>query len=223
MKTTTGPTAYNRSIDDISGDSGIETWIQKNKIAAIGVLVFILIAVLGGGAGYQYLKSQKVKQSEVAYTFTKTALKDFQAKKISAEELLKNLEAIKAKLSVESAGYLSMVVGDELVKQNQEALAGQLWQNTFSTFKGQSYLIYLLGLRLSVQLEDQGKAVEAITVLEKMATSTKVMEAKTNLDLGRLYLQTGNNEKAKKHLQYVVDTFSQDEFAKIAKLYLRKI
>jgi len=223
MKTTTEPTANNRSINDISGDSGLNVWVQENKKLLVVGLVFVLISVLAAGAGYQYFSSRKIKQSEAAYIFTKTTLKDFQDKKISAEEVLKAVEALKTKLSVESAGYIALVAGDELIKQNQGVVASSLWKNTFETLKNQSYLIYLIGLRLSVQLEDQGKPAEAISVLEKMASSTKVMEAKTNLDLGRLYLQTGNNEKAKKHLQYVVDQYAQDEFAKIAKLYLRKI
>ena len=97
MKTTTEPTANNRSINDISGDSGLNVWVQENKKLLVVGLVFVLISVLAAGAGYQYFSSKKIKQSEAAYIFTKTTLKDFQDKKISAEEVLKAVEALKTK------------------------------------------------------------------------------------------------------------------------------
>ena len=52
------------------------------------------------------------------------------------------------------------------------------------------------------------------------ASSVTLMESKVYLDLGRIYLKMGKKEDAMINFKYVVDHFSDSNFAKIAKLYL---
>lgn len=69
-----------------------------------------------------------------------------------------------------------------------------------------------------------GQKREAISLLEELNRSkVKIMEGKVYLDLGRLYLETGDKKRARQNLSYVIDKFPQNNFDKMAKLYLMEL
>jgi peptidyl-tRNA hydrolase len=49
------------------------------------------------------------------------------------------------------------------------------------------------------------------------------MAARVNNELGRLNLAKGEKGKAQTHFEYVLNTFPNDEQAKLSKLYLGKL
>jgi tetratricopeptide (TPR) repeat protein len=87
-----------------------------------------------------------------------------------------------------------------------------------------SYIDYSIYVRQAVLDEDAKDYKGAIKSLNAvLSLPVKIMEAKTYLDLGRLYIKVGNREKAKSSLFYVVDNFAGEEFAKLAHLYLAQL
>ena len=56
-----------------------------------------------------------------------------------------------------------------------------------------------------------------------VGSGIKLMEDKVYLDLGRLYRDTGDSEKAKSSFQWVVDKGTEAEFKKMARLYLDEL
>ena len=83
---------------------------------------------------------------------------------------------------------------------------------------------FFLSLQRAVILEKLGKIDEAIGVLEPLAQNKDgVMPVKTSLELGRLYLAKGEKGKAQTQFDYIVNTFPNDELAKMAKLYLQQL
>jgi tetratricopeptide (TPR) repeat protein len=100
------------------------------------------------------------------------------------------------------------------------------------TFVGQwfdvfgMYLVsaFFVGTQRAVILEKLNKIPEAIAVLEKLAQDKEAfLAAKINLELGRLNLMNGEKGKAQTHFEYVINTFPNDEQAKLAKLYMGKL
>jgi TolA-binding protein len=81
-----------------------------------------------------------------------------------------------------------------------------------------------VGMQRSVILEKQSKFDEAIKVLEELAKNKEgMMNAKVSLELGRLNLAKNDIAKANTHFDYVLNTYPNDEYAKLAKLYKAKI
>lgn len=73
-------------------------------------------------------------------------------------------------------------------------------------------------------LEKLGKTDEAISILEPLAQNKDgLMPAKISLELGRLYLAKGEKGKAQTQFDYIINTFPNDELAKMAKLYLQQL
>ena len=85
---------------------------------------------------------------------------------------------------------LAISSSDELTKQGN--LEGSI--KVLETVQGQTnpYVVYFVHSRMAVNNEDLGKTDLAISNLETIVKANiKVMESKTYLDLGRLYLKKG--------------------------------
>ena len=83
---------------------------------------------------------------------------------------------------------------------------------------------YFLRMRAAVLAENLNKLDEALKHLNTLISgSIKYMEDKIYLDLGRLQLKTGDTEKAKSSFQHVIDNGKEEEFKKMAKLYLSEL
>jgi TolA-binding protein len=83
---------------------------------------------------------------------------------------------------------------------------------------------FFVTMQRAVVLEKLGKLPEAVAVLEGLAKNKEVlMGAKVNFELGRLNLLNGEKGKAQTQFEYVINTFPNDEQAKLAKLYMAKL
>jgi TolA-binding protein len=83
---------------------------------------------------------------------------------------------------------------------------------------------FFVASQRAVVLEKLGKIDEAISALEALAKDKEaVMAPRLNLELGRLNLVKGEKGKAQTHFEYVLNTYPNDEHAKLAKLYLGKL
>jgi Flp pilus assembly protein TadD len=83
---------------------------------------------------------------------------------------------------------------------------------------------FFVSMQRAVVLEKLGKLPEAVAVLEGLAKNKEVLMApKVNFELGRLNLLNGDKAKAQTQFEYVINTFPNDEQAKLAKLYMAKL
>jgi len=87
-----------------------------------------------------------------------------------------------------------------------------------------AYTDYFIGIRAAALAENLGNNQEALDILNRLiSSSVKYMEDKIYLDLGRLQLKTGDKEKAKSSFQYVIDKGKEEEFKKMARLYMSEL
>lgn len=217
--------APNRNLDQILDEGNIQGFISKNKSALIALLVLIIGGVIGFGI-YRHFddKSQADFNSKI-YTFTSTLVKDYETNPVDPKPMVQGLE----QLAKEMEDYLGLVpvsikVSDLLSIHNHLAeaksvleIGEKVAEDDFSTY-------FILSRKAAV-LEDLNETQAAIDTLNKLnSQSTKVLEAKTYLDLGRLYLKTGDKEKARASFKYIIDNKKEEgEFVKIAQLYLSKL
>jgi predicted negative regulator of RcsB-dependent stress response len=217
---TADTTTVHQSFDQ--GDMG--TWIERNKNLAIGILILILVGIAGYGILMNQAGKSKDKNDNSIYDFTSQSLVAFDKKEIDSNALVEKYNALSKDVGSYSGLFPAAInVSDALFNSGNRKQAIEVLKSSQASFKD-SYQIYLISSRLATMLEDEGQVDEAITVLEGLSgTNLKVLEEKTYLDLGRLYLDKGNSEKAKASFQYVVDNGKENEFIKLAKLYLAEL
>jgi predicted negative regulator of RcsB-dependent stress response len=188
----------------------------------------VLIAILVGATGYVIFKESKkssaLSTSVEVFEFQKEAWDKAKANKMTPAELL----AAFNKLDVETKTApvmipLALEMGKFLFEKNALEEANSILSQVSSGTSGQ-IASFFLGMQQVTILEKLGKHDEAISVLEKLAQNKEVLMApKVSLELGRLYLAKGEKGKAQSQFDYILNTFPNDEQAKMAKIYLSKL
>ena len=224
--TTTSST--NGQMNEILTENNIQGSIAKNKVAVFTILGIIVAAIVGFGLFKTFSDKSKTEYNAKIYTFETTVLKDYLANP-TAPNAPQTLEKAVGSLNLEMGDYLGLL---PVVIKSSDALAshGNFAEARSLLAMGEKiasddYAKYFIYSRQAVVLEDMGEDKLAIEKLEKMTSqSVKIFEGKTYLDLGRLYLKTGNKEKAKTNFTHVVEKAKDEaEFVKIAQLYLAKM
>lgn len=185
-----------------------------------------LIAVLVGCLGYVIWKQQSHKSAQdtslKVFEFQNGAWADAKAGKTAPADLVKTFEGLddatkKAPVMVPVA----LEIGKFLYDKGQLAEAEAILSKVESKHPVSSFFV---GMQRAAILEKLGKTDEAISVLEPLAQNKEaLMPAKISLDLGRLYLMKGEKGKAQTQFDYIINTFPNDDQAKLAKLYLAQI
>lgn len=187
----------------------------------------LLIAVLVGATGYvgwqQSQKSSAMNNSVKVFEFQSGTWADAKAGKTAIPELVKAFEGLDE--GVRSAPVMLPVVlemGKFLYEKGNYAEAEAILSKVTDTKHPVSS--FFVSMQRVAVLEKLGKTDEAIKVLEPLAQNKEaLMPAKVSNELGRLYVSKGEKAKAQTQFDYVINTFPNDEQAKIAKLYLSQI
>lgn len=214
--------APNRGIDDILQQTEMGSFISKNKSLAIGLVVVAVLGVAGFGV-WSWMSSKRNVEAETAvHEFNQGSLKALSEKQIEAAAFVEAFDRLSTKLGsydglfpvgVESANQL-ITLGN-----NDQALA------ILTKIKPNNpYQRFVLATNLAVVHENMGNNEAALNALEELVKSnTGILEAKVYLDLGRLALMLGQNDKARSNLQWVIDKGTDAEMTLLARLYLSKL
>ncbi len=185
-----------------------------------------LIAVLVCSLGYVVWKQQSHKSAQTAslkvFEFQNGTWADVKSGKVPATDLTKTFDSLDdaAKKSPVMVP-VALEMGKFLYDKGQYADAEAILSKVDTKHPVSSFFI---GMQRAAILEKLGKTDEAIAVLEPMAQNKEaLMPAKISLDLGRLYLVKGEKGKAQTQFDYIINTFPNDDQAKLAKLYLSQI
>lgn len=218
----TSPTAHN-PVDEILKETELGTFIANNKTPIIGFVVAVILGVFAWG-GYTNFKSNKNDElGAVVFNFKQSSYKQLVDKKLTTTEFATAYKAMASGV----AGFdglvpFAIIASDEITNQNDLNSALSILE-TVKEVKN-PYMVYFVHSRMAVLKEDLGQTDKAIESLERIVkANVKIMESKTYLDLGRLYLKSGNKEKAKTSFQFVIDNMGQAEFVKLARLYLSEM
>lgn len=218
----TTKTAESQNFETELKSTELGDFILRYKTIAILLILAILAGIVAGGVISHLNKKKEQATADALYLFEESALKDFQADKLTSAKLVEELNTIKAKFNSPNALMTtSLFVFDALVsKDTKEAKADAL--NVVKDLESQNnYQKFLINPRLALAYELNGNNDAAIKALEELvATGLKVNEGKIYIDLGRLYMVKGNKEMAKKSFDYVKTINTESVFKSLADFYL---
>jgi len=215
----TTPTAHN-PVDEVLNETELGAIIAKNKGLIIGLVVLIIAGVFAWGGYNTFTTSKNDELGSIVFNFKNANFKNLTEKKMSPKDFTAAYSTMASEVK-DFSGLVpfALLASDELFKQ--DAVESSL--KVLKTVENHSnpFMVYFVYSRMAVAHEDLSQVDLAIADLEKIVkANVKVMESKTYLDLGRLYLKKGDKVKAKSNFQFVVDNLGQAEFVKLAKLYI---
>jgi len=226
MNSTT--TTSDHEMNVIGPENKIQGSIAKNKIAVYTALGVLVAVIVGFGLFKTFADKSNVEHNTKIYAFETTVLKEYIANPTDPKAA-KALESGVENLHLQMGEYLGLL--PVVIKATDALMANSHYTEARSLLSigekiaNDDYAEYFIHSRQAVVYEDLGEDKLAIETLEKMTSqSVKIFEGKTYLDLGRLYLKTGNKEKAKASFTHVVEKAKDEaEFVKLAQLYLSKM
>lgn len=226
MNTTTNTATPKQgtSIDEALGQTELGSWISQNKAPVISAIVLLVVCIFGYGVFNHFKTEKENKYGDALHSVVKEKLAPFQEGKVTAEELVKSFnDQWKDMGSFAGAAPFVIQIVDALTAKGNYQEAYALIADADQRIENPQ-LNYFINIRAAALAEDLGKKKEAIAHLKSVVGSgVKYFIGKVYLDLGRLYLETGDKEKAKASFQYVLDEGKEAEFTKMARLYLDEI
>lgn len=198
--------------------------IYEHKKSFFAAILTVVVAVCAFYAWKEIQASRATKLSAEVFEFQNKVWTEAQSGKVAPTDLVANFDKLDA--AVQTAPVMLPLVldmGKFLYDKGLYAEAESVLRKVDGKVKN-SMATFFVGLQLSVVLEKQNKLDEAISVLDKLAsTKDGLMPAKVYLDLGRLYLLKGDKGNAQSKFEEVMNSYPNDDMAKIAKLYLSQI
>ncbi len=220
MNTTTRMSQANQ-VDEVLRETELGTFIFRHKILVIFFFGAIVLGVFGYGIFSHFQSKRYAKYGNELFIFSQNELLQFEKKKLSVSALVKKYEEITSTMgSYPGLAYQNLRVADLLIKQGAFTQAQGILEKGFQIFT-RPYMRYFYATRLAVLYEDQGEYDKAIECLQGLLSGpARFLEGKIYLDLGRLQQLKGDKAKAKASFEWVVEKASEEEFRKMAKLYL---
>ena len=196
--------------------------IYENRKTIFGLILAILIGLMGFVLWKQSKKSQAHDISTKVFEFRTKTWTGAKEGKVAIPELVKQFEALDKDIQ---ASPVMVPVVLEMGKFLMDKGALNEAETVLSKVNAAHPVsAFFISMQRAVILEKLGKLPEAVAVLEGLAKNKEVLMApKVNFELGRLNLLNGDKAKAQTQFEYVINTFPNDEQAKLAKLYLAKL
>lgn len=224
MSSETQTISGNQNLNQLIEQGDWAEVITRLKIPLIGLFAIIVTAVIGWGILNNQAKAKRAQMDDLIYKFDRDYLAPLAQKQKSPEEALSAFQNLKKDLKNHQGIYpIALRLSDLLTAQGQRDTVRPLIEESFKEVDS-DYVKALAGMRLAALLEDMNDIDGAEATLLKMASAkVKIVEAKIYLDLGRISVQKGDKVKAREHFQYVIDNTEEQEFKRMAGLYLAQI
>jgi predicted negative regulator of RcsB-dependent stress response len=210
----------NQSLEQALNKTDFGHIVFEYRKVFLALLLAILVGVLGWVIWRETSKSSALDNSVKVFEFQTNVWTQAQAGKIEAAELVKRFGELdqnvqRAPVMIPVALEMGKFLYDKGALPEAETVLSRLDGNVAHPVGA-----FFIGLQRAVVLEKMGNLDGAIASLENLAKNKDVlMPARVSVELGRLYLAKGEKGKAQTQLEYVIDTYPNDEQAKIAKLY----
>ena len=201
-------------------------WLMKNTQLVVVALVGVTVIALSVVWFNQWQESKKSDSATLSYEFETTHLKSFEEKKTEIGVLNQNYTELASSIEHKASLIpLSLKISNIVVEQTKEASAAiTILETTIDKAGSNTDGIELVQVQLASLYEDSNQVSKSVETLENIKKSLpEYLGAYVYFHLGRIYSATGETEKAKEHLNYVVEKYEDTEEAKLAKIILTEI
>lgn len=197
-------------------------WVEKNKNLIMIAGVAIVIAVILFSFLTSKSSESNVEHLNEIYQVKASTFTPYLEGKTKIDEFLPLLEKIDKKvLSDNSFMSTSMKTAAALIKDTKVTQAISLLEAQYNGGKVSDERDYIVGMKLMNLYEDNSNVDKAISANESLlAYSNDAMKDYLYYNLGRLYKDKGNVEKAKSNLNYVLEKHKDGEYAGLASALL---
>jgi predicted negative regulator of RcsB-dependent stress response len=194
----------------------------ENRKSFFALLIAILVGAMGFVLWKQTQSSSALKNAEEVFKFQHETWTNAKAGKIPTAELVTKFKSLNK--DIQSSPIMVPVALDMGKFLFEKGSLNEAEEILSAVDTKNDTLNFFVGLQRAVILEKLGNIDGAIGVLEKLnSVKEGLMPQKVSLDLGRLYLAKGEKAKAQSQFETVINTYPNDEQAKVAKLYLSQI
>jgi predicted negative regulator of RcsB-dependent stress response len=220
---TTTPDQTKSETDEILKQTELGEFIANNKALVFGLLALIIIALFGNGFYREYKDKVRAENAAKINTFINTKFEDFKGKKLDGKTFITDVRNLNKDLGNDIAILPLILFGVEEFEKRADAnsamelltLAPKM-DNPYSEF-------FYMNKKVEI-LEDLGKFQEALNAINTLSPkASMLLEEKVFLDKGRLFLKMGNTAEAKKNFELVTGKVGQEDFVKLARIYLAEI
>lgn len=201
-------------------DLGHMIYEKKNLIGAL--LVAILVGAIGWMSVSNIKLSQKRKGSQQVFDFQNETWEKVKAGSLTPDDLVSKFEVLEDSAK-SSAAMIPLALEISKFLSEKEAYESAL--SILNGVKNSNPLInFFIVHQRAILLEKTGKTDEAIGAIEEAKKSKDaLMPAHLELELGRLHFAKQDFNQAKAIFESIINTYPNDEEAKLAKLYLGEI
>lgn len=216
--------APNRSVDEVMEQPEITAFIARYKIAIISIVVAAIATLSGIGIYSHFAEKNFQKSAYEIYLFNEDSLQKLTTGAITGEQFNQSFKQLAEKISYfKGVVPVAITASDYLLQKGDAPAVKSLLEPMVEHF-GKGYAGHYLRSRLAVAYENLKEYPAALKEYEWLANSgINVLSAKYYTDLGRMYLLTGNKERAQSSFKYVVEKYKASEFYRVAQNYLMEM
>lgn len=225
MANETNDKTLDQTLDQTLNKTELGHVINENKNAIL-IAGAVIVAVIIGIAVYKHFDNKAEKANlNKAYSIQTSVIDPFLQDELKAAEAVDQIKNIDAEIvgNPNLAPAIFEAV-NKLLKEEKTQEAVAILSDWHEVFPSGSYLRFFSGLRLAPLHENAGQPEKAIAVYESLVKGDHdILESRVYLELGRLYLEAGQGEKAKSFFNHILKNHETSEEAKFSRLYLQQL
>lgn len=209
------------SLEETLNKTDLGHMLYEKRMIIAGVLIALFLGVIAWASVSSIKTAQEQKGSKQVFDFQNDTWNQVKAGTLSTDELLVRFTALEdvAKSSaaiLPLALEISKFLGEKEQAEKALQILNQVSPGPLSKF----FIVH----QKAVLLEKSGAIDEAIALIEDARKGKEVlMPGHLELELGRLYMVKKDFNQAKTTFESVINSYPNDEEAKLAKLYLSEI
>lgn len=199
--------------------------INENKKGILIGAAVIVILIFSYTLWNQQAKKKYENNLTQVYTFKVDVVDKYNDGKIKEDEFLGKINALPSSLKGQPTLLPALLKAmDKLEAAGKTKEAVTVLEGWVDHFNKSSYSFFFIAMKLAALYENTSQLDKAIAMTQKLVASpVDVIKAQNYLNLGRLYMEKGDNAHAKENFDYILKNYDKSQAAKLAKLYLQNL